>query len=60
MSERERVRSCIEGAARLLQRKANELSSDIEDEKVKEIYITLTIDRDGEPELDVTKTYYTR
>lgn len=52
------VKSNITGAANLLKRKAEEIASDCDDEKVREIYITLRINSCEEPILDVTKSYY--
>ena len=52
------VKSNITEAANLLKRKAEEIASDCDDEKVREIYITLRINSGEAPILDVTKSYY--
>ncbi len=51
------TKSSIINAAELLKLKADEIASDVDTERVKEIYITLRVEPFEAPSLDITKTY---
>ena len=52
------VKTGIINSARLLRDKADEISLDIYKERVKNIYITISITPNDAPSLDISKTYY--
>lgn len=51
------TKDSIINAAELLKAKADEIASDVDTERVREIYITLRIEPFEIPSLDITKTY---
>lgn len=51
------TKDSIINAAELLRVKADEIASDVDTERVREIYITLRIEPLEAPSLDITKTY---
>lgn len=51
------IKNSIINAAELLRAKADEITSDVDTERVKEIYITLRIEPLESPSLDIAKTY---
>ena len=55
---RDDIMLSIINAASLLKDKAYELSADIDKERVKNIYITLSISPGDTPSMDITKTYF--
>lgn len=55
---RDDIMLSIINAASLLKDKAYELSADIDKERVKNIYITLSISPGDAPSMDITKTYF--
>lgn len=54
---KENAKKSIVGAANLLIRKANEIVSDLDTEKVTEIYISMRIGYDEDPAIDISKSY---
>lgn len=51
------ARKQIIEASEILKRKAIEITNDLDDEKVNEIYITISISVSEPPTLDIQKTY---
>lgn len=51
------TRKQIIEASEILKRKAIEITNDLDDEKVNEIYITISISVSEPPTLDIRKTY---
>ena len=51
------ARKQIIEASEILKRKAIEITNDLDDEKVNEIYITISISVSESPTLDIQKTY---
>lgn len=51
------ARKQIIEASEILKRKAIEITNDLDDEKVSEIYITISISVSEPPTLDIQKTY---
>lgn len=51
------ARKQIIEASEILKRKAIEITNDLNDEKVNEIYITISISVSEPPTLDIQKTY---
>ena len=56
-SFKDNTRKQIIEASEILKRKAIEITNDLDDEKVSEIYITISISVSEPPTLDIQKTY---
>ena len=57
MEFKEIIKEALINAGEILMSQAKNLSEDIEHNNVSEIYITIHIESDGSPHMDVTKTY---
>lgn len=51
------VKAYINEASEILKRKADDIARDFDEEKVNEVYITLRIDVNDVPSLEIQRTY---
>ena len=56
-NDKEKMKDCVHEAAEILHRKADDIASDLEDEKITGISVTMFINPGEYPTIEIGKSY---